>query len=244
LITNLHVADSHRPLLVGVSYVAIFIVSYHITFWVFGAAASLAWDYRPGVPQGVEAEHRVRWYEKPIGGWMYRRVLRKSIPVATDGLDEAGATDVEMGAPAAEHKVKPALLDEIAALPSTTAAPSPSDGTIAEISRVPTHTSALSYRSLRTAVPCSPPEPDATPAPTRAALLQRVFAPVRAVVNPITVTLIVALVIALVNDLKALFVPVESAGAPTWHGPDGRPPLAFVMDTGTHRAGCIAPLMC
>ena len=50
--------------------------------------------------------------------------------------------------------------------------------------------------------------------------------------KPVTVSLALSLPIALVQQLKALFVDCTATGGPAWFGPDGRPPLAFVMDTG------------
>jgi hypothetical protein len=217
---------------VGVSYISIFIVSYHITFWVFGAAASLAWDYRLGVPQGAAAEHRVSWHEKPIGGWVYRRILRKDARRTDGSLETVDGMDVEKGSPTAEQGEKPSPHGDI---PST-AVPSSSDGAIAELSRVPSNLSTHSRPSLHAV---SVGAPDTPVSPVLPPLLQRVLAPARAVLNPITVTLVVALVIALVDDLKALFVPVAGANAGKWHGPDGRPPLAFVVDTGTFRRAAL-----
>ena len=64
----------------GVSYVSIFIVAYHIVFWMLGTAHSLSWDYRPGVPQGEAAERRASWKEKPIGSFITRHVLKQAVP--------------------------------------------------------------------------------------------------------------------------------------------------------------------
>jgi hypothetical protein len=50
------------------------------------------------------------------------------------------------------------------------------------------------------------------------------------VVTPISAIVAISLLIALVDPLKALFVDFE--GGPSWNGPDGKPPLAFVIDTG------------
>lgn len=64
--------------------------------------------------------------------------------------------------------------------------------------------------------------------------LYRIFHPLAAIVNPVTVSLIISLPIALIQPLKALFVDVSNIGGPSWKGPDGRPPLAFVIDTGAY----------
>jgi auxin efflux carrier family protein len=59
-------------MLVGISFISIFSVAFHIVFWGLGAAHSLSWDFLPNVPQGEAAERRVSWKEKPIGGWIAR----------------------------------------------------------------------------------------------------------------------------------------------------------------------------
>ena len=64
----------------GVSFVSIFIVIYHFTFWVCGFARSLAWDYAPGIPQSEAAERRVHWKDKPIGSLVHKHLLIRSNP--------------------------------------------------------------------------------------------------------------------------------------------------------------------
>ena len=81
---------------VGVSLISIFILIYHIAFWVCGLAHSLSWDYAPGVPQREAANIRVPWREKPIGGFVWRR-LQTVTRDEDEGLDSkpAGARDEE-----------------------------------------------------------------------------------------------------------------------------------------------------
>ena len=88
--------------------------------------------------------------------------------------------------------------------------------------------------------PPSPSEHNGQPGPTLEAknhslfphIISRIFQPIFAVINPVTIALLIALPIALIQPLKALFVDVSSLGGPAWKGPDGRPPLAFMIDTG------------
>ena len=61
----------------GISFISIFILIYHIFFWVCGLAHSLSWDYAPGVPQGEAANTRAPWKEKPIGKFVWRHVQKK-----------------------------------------------------------------------------------------------------------------------------------------------------------------------
>ena len=68
--------------------------------------------------------------------------------------------------------------------------------------------------------------------------LARLIRQLTNIVNPITLTLLISLPIALIQPLKALFVDTSQAGGPNWKGPDGRPPLYFVIDTGKCLLDC------
>ncbi|THU82606.1 auxin efflux carrier [Dendrothele bispora CBS 962.96] len=61
-------------------------------------------------------------------------------------------------------------------------------------------------------------------------------------VTPVTVTLAVSLPCALVPQLKALFTDATNVGGPNWAGPDGRPPLAFILDTADFAGDITIPL--
>ena len=62
--------------------------------------------------------------------------------------------------------------------------------------------------------------------------IMRVLRPFSVIISPVTITLIISLPIALIAPLKALFVDISDQGGPVYTGPDGRPPLAFMIDTG------------
>ena len=95
---------------------------------------------------------------------------------------------------------------------------------------VPPPTPALSLRNVDTQ---SIAQRSATlNTPTLPQKIVRVFRPLSAVCTPVTCTLAVALPIALIDPLKALFVDISDVGGPKFTGPDGRPPLAFLIDTG------------
>jgi auxin efflux carrier family protein len=53
-----------------------------------------------------------------------------------------------------------------------------------------------------------------------------------------TMAVIISLIIAVIQPLKALFVLLPSSP----HAPDGQPPLAFIMDTATFLGGASVPL--
>ena len=54
---------------------------------------------------------------------------------------------------------------------------------------------------------------------------------------PINIVICASLCIALAQPLKALFVDVSAEGGPSWKGPGGKPPLAFLIDTGSLISG-------
>ena len=68
--------------------------------------------------------------------------------------------------------------------------------------------------------------------PTFAQRIMKRLRPFSVVVTPVTITLAISLPIALIDPLKALFVDISAQGGPAFFGPDNRPPLAFMIDTG------------
>ena len=257
-----------RQTLVGVSYVSIFIVAYHLVFWMGGAAHSLSWDFRPGVPQGEAAEVRVSWKEKPIGSLITRYILREEPPNSfAAAIETDKAKDVEESF---SDKEKSAATDDTIAVPELRSegidnAESDPDVQLArKTSRISTTSVPVQHRrpSLSVSVmpAIAPPVPPPTPAqstrdletqsttqrsatlnvPTLPQKIVRVFRPLGAIVTPVTCTLAVSLPIALIQPLKALFVDVSATGGPNFKGPDGRPPLSFMIDTGM--SGLYGPL--
>jgi hypothetical protein len=169
---------------VGLSFVSIFIVSYHITFWAFGAAASLAWDYAPHVPQREAAEKHVRWCQKPIGGWIARNILKMQVenPWA---IEEAQTSEVVSDAKDVE--TGPAIQ-----MTSMDEDPTAVNTVVAEISR----------QVSRTAVPIDskaspPPQPKSSShthhSRLHLALVQQILRPLKAAANSITITLVASL---------------------------------------------------
>ncbi|RPD77175.1 auxin efflux carrier [Lentinus tigrinus ALCF2SS1-7] len=293
-VTKLPPFDPATDPALGVSYVSIFTVCYHIVFWMCGAASSLSWDYLPGVPQGEEAERRVSWKEKPIGR-LVARMLRLSSPPpaplpselaikdeeAFPSRDEKGSIEtseqssvqspriVVVEEPQEENDVQ--LTSRISPLGMSNnqtrrltivIPPSPRRGSVPPTpmrpSVPPTPRFATAPSSpLRSVYPISPARSIAAITPIRtihsihsledpvaiAALIEqsappqhrsriaRFFAPFAALLKPVTISLAISLPIALITPLKALFVDATAQGGPDWHGPDGRPPLAFVMDS-------------
>ena len=191
---------------VGISFVSIFILIYHIFFWVCGLAQSLSWDYAPGVPQGDAANVRVSWREKPIGGFVWRQLLK----IANRGNEGSKSPD-DQTCPQSESASNRSsgARDEEASI---------------EVVQSTPHSSAHPPHHGSPVIP--PASAFARPeVPSRS---RRLLA---ALVKPISTIVAISLLIALVDPLKALFVSFE--GGPSWKGPDGMPPLAFVIDTGS-----------
>lgn len=262
------------PNTVGVSYVSIFIVSYHIVFWMLGAAHSLSWDYRPGIPQGEAAEVRLTWKEKPLGSLITRHVLHQPVSdpfsrveASTAKCDiEKSISEKEKGTSAEDAVQSDVVVSELSQEVSTPN-PDPDVQLARRTSRLSTTTVPVQQRrpsvSASAAPSAIPPVPPPTPAhstrnfdtqsiaqrsetlniPSLPQKIVRVFRPLGALVTPVTCTLAISLPIALIQPLKALFVDVSATGGPTFKGPDGRPPLAFMIDTGTsvRLCSCRAP---
>ena len=190
----------------GVSFIGIFIVVYNIFFWICGLAHTLAWDYAPGVPQGEEAQRRVPWREKPIGSLVHRYLLGKSPPQpSVSTLQNPGA---------ASEPTTPTSVEKGEKSPSVQAAVSSqpdSESGVLPVHVNPTSSVTRFSSNLR---------------------FQRFLQTLSFVFAPLNLVIAVSLCISLVQPLKALFVDVSSDGGPSWKGPDGRPPLAFIMDTG------------
>ncbi|KAI8982790.1 auxin efflux carrier [Trametes punicea] len=263
----------------GVSFVSIFIVAYHITFWMFGAAHSLSWDYRPGIPQGEDAERRLPWYEKPIGSLLARHVLRWKVSRSPDLIEDVTQKDEEAWPENEKGKIIPdaseACISELDVQVQNEGHcdPDPDVQLARRTSRLSTTTSLLPASSPLRQSSIPPPTASTSalppvPPPTRAhsthsvdahSLAQRsetdtlhgpslkhrvirVFRPLSALITPVTITLAISLPIALVQPLKALFVDVSAIGGPNWKGPDGRPPLAFLIDTAEFLGNIAVPL--
>lgn len=208
----------------GISFISIFILIYHIFFWVCGLAHSLSWDYAPGVPQGDAANVRLPWREKPVGGFIWRRVLKIRHDEHRGSQDTRPADSqthfcarIELG----NRHTSGARDEECASIEVVQGTPHSSVHSH-QSSPVQSHYS----HELRTTPPAPTPIQSGVTSRSR-----QVLATIAVVVTPISAIVAISLLIALVDPLKALFVTSE--GGSSWKGPDGKPPLAFVIDTGS-----------
>jgi predicted permease len=85
--------------------------------------------------------------------------------------------------------------------------------------------------------------PISSPEPLRRHLSRsRYF--LKELLKPAPIVILFAIVIALVNPLKALFLPPSSSFQPRFRpvAPDGQPPLAFVLDTASFVGAACVPI--
>ncbi|KAK0452081.1 uncharacterized protein EV420DRAFT_1645734 [Desarmillaria tabescens] len=231
----------------------IFILAYNIVMWICGAANTLAWDYAPDVPQGDAANVRASWREKPIAAF-FLRVQAKFLSRPNDshcekvGNDEEGADlardkglSVVLGKQLGEMEIDPEIQLPCRAsrLSANSFQPRRSvdlgTRSRASSSRRASNASQPSLKELLNVTvqrPFITDEQELEPTAEeeklgRFASLFRLSCEEPS--NPFS----------LIPQLKALFVEVD--GGPYYHGPDGNPPLTFIINTGKHPL-CIADL--
>ncbi len=280
--------------LVGVSFVAIFIVSYNLVMWVVGAANSLAWDFAPDVPQGGDALVRVGWREKPVAA-LFLRLRDKYMPLPKikdcekNSIKEPIRDMALTKTDAALHRTiswKDQKQDQIDVEPVIATrtetlykGESKQEELIygkdiemdpeIQLARRASRLSTTSYRSRRpsASVDVRPPTssllsankssgaPSSSQLPPvildeteeQSSALESLLGPIvmkilrviGTLFTPITVTMYISLTCALIPQLKALFV--KSDTGPQYHGPDGNPPLTFVIQTGQLPLDCWYP---
>ncbi|PBK63118.1 hypothetical protein ARMSODRAFT_1058287 [Armillaria solidipes] len=239
--------DSNTDPQLGVSYISVFILAWNTVMWICGAAKTLAWDYAPGVPQGDAANVHVGWREKPMAAFF----LRGSDCEKAD--DEKETMDVglliamgrqpesDLGEMETDPEIQPTCkTSRLFAnfFPSAAVNARPRTGTILPVTNVlypplrePPDTAIQS--SLVTEQELEPVKEEEE-RPGRLAslfppLLRRTFKPLSSLFTPITMSMYIAIPISLIPQLKALFVEVD--GGPSYRGPDGNPPLTFIITT-------------
>lgn len=215
--------------IVGVSYVAIFILSYNIVMWIGGTASTLSWDYAPGIPQGEAAKIRVGWRQKPVGGYVYRTFFQKKYnepEMYRDAEAQDSPQIVEIpGEMVSDPDIQLVRRIEIA---------SSNDGPSSVI------------RPLDDPIPTNVAQPsheNSTSQPTPPEALARFWSVVGPLFSPITLAIYVSLPIALAPVLKSLFVLPPSPSDPYYFiAPDGNPPLHFILNTAAFVGALCVPV--
>ncbi|KAF9066999.1 auxin efflux carrier [Rhodocollybia butyracea] len=264
----------------GISFVSVFIMVYHIFFWVFGAAASLRWDFLPEIPQGEEAMKRVPWSEKPIGSLIHRFFFQQRAESGNNnhalfGLDRVknlmaikekmiskkrhSMESVEKGAlssnpglletglaqPQCEDSVDPdvRLARRVSRLSAT--GPCRNVLPVSTDSTAPSPATAQSHNSSETTLPLSVNHeniPQSKWARIFPSWFIKIVKPMSVIITPVTIALAISLPVSVIQPLKALFTDATASGGPNFRGPDGSPPLNFIMETATFVGGLCIPL--
>jgi hypothetical protein len=121
---------------------------------------------------------------------------------------------------------------------------SPTANDVIQSSSPPTTTHVESaHHNLDSATPVLPKLSNVIP-PQKQSRLRRtkdaVVAFFRSLLTPASLSIILSFPIALITPLKALFVPVDNSPIP--NGPDGLPPLSFLLDTASFIGGASVPI--
>ncbi|KIK52861.1 hypothetical protein GYMLUDRAFT_49707 [Collybiopsis luxurians FD-317 M1] len=85
-----------------------------------------------------------------------------------------------------------------------------------------------------------PPPPLTESQRRRKRILAKTKVAIKSLFNPCSITMIVAIPIALIAPLKGLFTPTSNASIP--NAPDGEPPLAFILDFANFMGAASVPL--
>ncbi|KAJ7763194.1 auxin efflux carrier, partial [Mycena maculata] len=253
----------------SVTYIAGFILVYMITFFPMGGSRLIGFDYvgpDKGLPLGPEVEdEEVRevtrrrrrllfseWPQQAVGLLKNRRTPRSS-----SILDEKSPmADEECPTPKAEKIQCPALASKHVSFDQdvivSSSSPPPVDGWQSRLTfPAPTATAVDTVDALnpidgRPATPILPTaDPEAAKARSPWLRRRRTFYAngrmfLRNLFIPGSLSIILSFVIALVPQLKALFVEVDGTYIPP--APDGDPPLAFIIDAATFIGAALVPI--
>ncbi|KAJ6531422.1 auxin efflux carrier transmembrane protein [Mycena vulgaris] len=248
----------------SVAYIAGFLLVYMITFFPMGGSRLVGLDYvGPDVePEEVQEATRRRrrlifleWPRKAMSLIRNRRTPRSESILA----EKTARVDNESITPEAEKIQRPRLASKHVSfthdppmdgddMNTAASPPSPAEGWHSRItSPAPTATAVDTTEALYTI-----DEPLATPIlPTHTAsgspwsrrhktISANLRTFLRNLLLPCSISILVSFAIALVPQLKALFVEVE--GTHIHPAPDGDPPLAFIIDAASFIGAASVPM--
>ncbi|KAF5391228.1 hypothetical protein D9757_003032 [Collybiopsis confluens] len=246
----------------GISFVSIFVMVFNIIFWV-GAVNVLRWDYLPNVPQGEEAMQRILWTEKPIGGLIHRWLFQNRVGRTSErkrSADESSSSKHPLSINEKDNEVEvsshPEMLeagdipqggravDPVRLAPRVTrqsvAAHNPPKTTPTQSPNLYSSTSSeITLQHPATQLETSSPSKWGHLLP---AWFLKTIRTSSVIITPVTIALVVSLPVSVIQPLKALFTDATASGGPDWTGPDGSPPLNFVMETATFVGELCIPL--
>nr|XP_018260066.1 uncharacterized protein I303_06983 [Kwoniella dejecticola CBS 10117]OBR82224.1 hypothetical protein I303_06983 [Kwoniella dejecticola CBS 10117] len=243
----------------GVAYIAIFIFIMNTTFWGLGVHKLCAWDFQDKhrIPDHPPLKERwssqIEMTKGKISKWTGSRktgsttldMESQTIPgmeMIDQGAEEEGSIRRELERNGVEPYLPPCSSAEDITPVYATPLIDPNGPIRRSSSRLPQYSSAKSTSS--------PPQPITTleeedhesisPQPKRP-MWKRIGTLLYNLPN-VTKAIIISIPIATIQPLKALFAETEGwSGSRMPYGPDGNPPLAFVIETSSFLGAIAVP---
>ncbi|EJT98992.1 auxin efflux carrier [Dacryopinax primogenitus] len=222
----------------AVAYIAPFLLVYTITLFPLGGYRLLLRDFKnqdPMVEEGGDPGIRAR--------------LRNHIDLFRNKLADVCSIAGRFGSSTRQNSAECEKIGEAKSTTEDTSAEQvaevhnrrhvtflPDESTVAPTNVEPFSPNGTTLNGLEEGLRVRPVSPLTSTGPIR-----RMRAFLLSLIEPITVTILAAILISLVPTLKALFVP-GVAGESIPPAPDGQPPLAFVLDIATFFGNASVPL--
>ncbi|CAE6481750.1 hypothetical protein ACGC1H_001156 [Rhizoctonia solani] len=245
---------------IAVAYLSAFILVFFVTLFPFGGSRIIENDYLDKsapvdadeeIPESASSRLRRRWERLQVAIQNRRGVVTSSDVEKSPTTEE---DEKVSGIATPQQK----LSRHVSLNPSEPTAYNGPDGgqstrpPSAHVSPAPTVVEGI----LNTMSPNPKDAPQVASAPTEAESIPTKVAPsrltrvlmstrafLRSLASPATITMVVSFVVALVPQLKALFImPPAGSNVHIHPAPDGLPPLNIIMDTATFIGNASVPL--
>ncbi|KAK4048296.1 Protein M3 [Microbotryomycetes sp. JL201] len=217
---------------IAIAYISIFILTVNLCMWPFRGLEVVRWDYNTNVDP--VQEWQIEQGERgQVAKWLWR--IRRGRPLKSD-LEEALASlkrkhraaseTLETKKQQADEEMRTAMTDALGSDPEIQVQ-------LRKVESIPILEAVPSHHSV-------PSHPSTHPSPLiRAA--NSVWGIVKSTASPPVISLLLSLVIALVPQLKTLFVYSPDT---TWHplAIDGQPPLSILFSTAQFIGYASVPL--
>ncbi|THV01915.1 hypothetical protein K435DRAFT_654419 [Dendrothele bispora CBS 962.96] len=247
----------------SVAYISVFILVYMITLFPLGAHRLIAKDFvgpeveHEEVREQVRKRRKMLFYGWPKGLARLRHRTSKSqeeldpespvVQNSSEKEDDSGHAQEKPEMPLRMRSNKHVSFDNDACISGDEALPTENI-----VSPAPTVTAydpqennlgSTGLPSKNKDIPENTDDRPAPLSPTRRRL-KKVYAELRgaikSILTPASISILIAFPIALVPQLKGLFVQTSGSGIP--NAPDGEPPLSFILDFTTFMGAASVPM--
>ncbi|KAJ6551977.1 auxin efflux carrier [Mycena capillaripes] len=230
----------------SVAYIAGFLLVYMITFFPMGGSRLIGFDYIGPDVEPEEVQEATRQRRRLIFlDWPGRAMafLKRRDTPRTVSFPDSESEKPQRPRAASKH----VSFDQNTPADVTASSPAPPEGWHSRLtSPAPTTTAVdIAQADDRPATPILPTvDPPAAARSLWAARRKSIYANIRPFLRnlflPGSIAILVSFVIALVPQLKALFVEVDGTHIPP--APDGGPPLAFIIDATSFIGAASVPM--